>query len=444
MLLRWPNTALVQLTQTNCKTLSQMSNIKKSHILLRAHISYKSSGRFCLMKGLTEQSLDQRASFPPGVLQPGYIRVSAPKNSLCFQTCNGSVEHAGLHVSPRAGPGTKLTITWDRTPVLATSVNVTAPFLGPPKGTGMLKVGFSTTGFRIKPWFWEFRQMKTGPRSPCSTGSHPLSLAHSHFLSFPHSQKPPCRLLETPREDRFLLSSLRPGSTGCLLPFWSVPPSSSRLSLCCFSFQRSPLAHHPHSCSQEGATPVLPEGTTWPQNSSQETTFLPAAQKQDFEKGIRHSKSVYKDSTGLELLPPFVAHYLACSRHSAPGLNEKGPCVLNAAQTLDGGQAWSWKPYLNRQDKRRLVIRRVSNTVGITVHLVKGFQIGTFGCTLKCKKREKKVLSVCVCIYRYLYIFNFFIFISVKGMPGHVAEQLKLYIFLKSSLFVAFYEHITK
>lgn len=29
-------------------------------------------------------------------------------------------------------------------------------------------------------------------------------------------------------------------------------------------------------------------------------------------------------------------------------------------------------------------------------------------------------------------------------MPGHVAEQLKLYILLESSLFLAFYEHIRK
>lgn len=211
-----------------------MPSIEKTLLLLRGSISYESSRHFCPMKGLTEQSLDRRASSSPGVFQPGYLRAAAPKNSLCFQRCNGSAGHAGLRVPPRAGPGTELTVTRDRAPVLSTSVNVTAPFLGPPKGTGMLRVGFSTTGFRTKPWFGEFREVKIRPPSPCSTGSHPLNLAHSNFLSFPHSQQPPRRLLGTPREDLFLLSSVRPAS------ILIGAPSSSRLSLCCFSFLSRP------------------------------------------------------------------------------------------------------------------------------------------------------------------------------------------------------------
>lgn len=423
LLLWWPNTALVQPTRTNCKTLSQTSNIKKSHILLRASFSYKSGGYFCLLKGLTEWSLEPAP--PPGVFQPDYIRVSAPKNSLCFLTCNGSVEHVGLPVPPRAGPGTELIITRDRTPALATSVDATAPFLSPPKETGMLKVGFSTTGFRAKLWFGEFREMEICPLSPCSTGWRPFNLAHSNFSSFPHSRQPPSRLLGTPREHLFLLSSLRPGCTGCLLLFWLVPPHPPGSPFAASPSRGLPFPPPSFILQGRSNSSALPEATTSPQNSSQEATFLPAAQRQNFEQGIRYNKSVYKDSAGYGLLPPFIAHYLACSRHSASRLNKKGSCVLNTARTLHGGQVWSWKTHLNRQDQRRLEIRRVSNAVWTSVRLVQSFQMGTFSHILNCKKREKKVLSVCV--YIYLFIF---ISISIKGMPGDVAEQLKLYLFL--------------
>ena len=170
-----------------------------------------------------EQFLGQRARSSPGVFQPGYIRVSAPKNSHCFETCNGLSGARRSACSPRAGPGTELTITWNRTPVLATSANVTAPFLSQLKGTGMLKVDFSTTGFRTKPWFEKFKEVKICPPSPCSTGSHPFHPAHSISLSFHCSQQPSCRLLGTPREGPSLLSSLRPGCIGCVFPFSSKP-----------------------------------------------------------------------------------------------------------------------------------------------------------------------------------------------------------------------------
>lgn len=86
------------------------------------------------MKDLTECALHQTTSSSPGMSQPGYIRVSAPKTLFAFRHVMYSVEHVDLHVPPRAGPGTELIIAWDRTPAFATSVNTTALFLSPLKG----------------------------------------------------------------------------------------------------------------------------------------------------------------------------------------------------------------------------------------------------------------------------------------------------------------------
>lgn len=111
-----------------------MSNIKKSHILLRASVLYKSGGCFHPVKDLTECALHQRTSSSAGMFQPGHIRVSAPKTLFALRHAMDSVEHVDLHVPPRAGPGTELIIAWDRSPAFATSVNTTAPFLNPLKG----------------------------------------------------------------------------------------------------------------------------------------------------------------------------------------------------------------------------------------------------------------------------------------------------------------------
>lgn len=70
-------------------------------------------------------------------------------------------------------------------------VNVTAPFFSALEVTGMLMVGFSTTGFRTNTWFGEFREMKICPPSPCSTGLHLFNFACSNFSSFPHTQQAP-------------------------------------------------------------------------------------------------------------------------------------------------------------------------------------------------------------------------------------------------------------
>lgn len=64
----------------------------------------------------------------------------------------------------------------------------------------------------------------------------------------------------------------------------------------------------------------------------------------------------------------------------------------------------------------------------ISVHLVKGFQTGMFGCVLNYKeKRGKKV---------FIFIHTIHSFTYRKGISGYVAKQLQL--------FVAFFEHITK
>lgn len=83
---------------------------------------------------------------------------------------------------------------------------------------------------------------------------------------------------------------------------------------------------------------------------------------------------------------------------------------MNAAPTLDGGQACSWKPYLNRKDKQKIEIGRMSNTVWISVHLVKGFQIGIFVSVLNCKKIKNPVLYVCV----YMHTQNIFLLYIYK------------------------------
>lgn len=80
------------------------------------------------MRDLIEWFLQKRDRSSPDVFQPGYIKVSTPKISLAFRHAMASVEHEGLHDPPRAEPDTELTIKRDRTPVLATSDNVVAPF----------------------------------------------------------------------------------------------------------------------------------------------------------------------------------------------------------------------------------------------------------------------------------------------------------------------------
>lgn len=114
--------------------------------------------------------------------------------------------------------------------------------------------------------------------------------------------------------------------------------------------------------------------------------------------------------TVLGFLPPFTGCYLASYQSSTWGLSKKGSCVLNAAPTLDGGQACSWKPYLNRKDKQKIEIGRMSNTVWISVHLVKGFQIGIFVSVLNCKKIKNPVLYVCV----YMHTQNIFLLYIYK------------------------------
>lgn len=136
----------------------------------------------------------------------------------------------------------------------------------------------------------------------------------------------------------------------------------------------------------------------------------------------------------LGFIPPFTGCYLASYQSSTWGLSKKCSCVLNAAPTLDGGQACSWKPYLNRKDKQKIEIGRMSNTVWISVHLVKGFQIGIFVSVLNCKKIKNPVLYVCVYMHTQS-IFLLYIYKRNVRACYRAAESLH---FLKSSLFVAF------
>lgn len=150
---------------------------------------------------------------------------------------------------------------------------------------------------------------------------------------------------------------------------------------------------------------------------------------------VRHNKGVYEDSAALGFLPSFAGFYLACYLVGVALQGpEKGSCMLNAAPTLDGGQACSQKLYLSRKDKQKIEIRRISNTLWISVHLVKAFQTGIFVSVLNCMKiKTQSFLFVYICIHG---IYSFYIY--RKGMSGHVSKQPKLWIFLKSSLFVAF------
>lgn len=164
-------------------------------MLLKASISYKSNGHFYLMRDLIEWFLQKRDRSSPDVFQPGYIKVSTPKISLAFRHAMASVEHEGLHDPPRAEPDIELTIKRDRTPVLATSDNVVAPFFTLPQGNGILKV--------VQ---WDLEQ------------NHGLGNSERFFAAQVHL---PLILLTT----------------------------------CCF-FKRSSLPHQPHSCSREEATHV--------------------------------------------------------------------------------------------------------------------------------------------------------------------------------------------
>lgn len=172
-----------------------MSNLKKSHMLLKARISYKSNGHFYLMRDLIEWFLQKRDRSSPDVFQPGYIKVSAPKTSLCFQTFNG------LSRTWRSAWSSKSrTRHWadhkeGQNSCLGHIRQCGCTFLTLPQGNGILKV--------VQ---WDLEQ------------NHGLGNSERFFAAQVHL---PLILLTT----------------------------------CCF-FKRSSLPHQPHSCSREEATHV--------------------------------------------------------------------------------------------------------------------------------------------------------------------------------------------
>lgn len=174
-----------------------MSNLKKSHMLLKARISYKSNGHFYLMRDLIEWFLQKRDRSSPDVFQPGYIKVSTPKISLCFQTCNG------LSRTWRSAWSSKSrTRHWadhkeGQNSCLGHIRQCGCTFLTLPQGNGILKV--------VQ---WDLEQnhgLGNSERSFCSTGTPSFNLAHQLLLLQEVFPSPPASLMFQGRSNSCVL-----------------------------------------------------------------------------------------------------------------------------------------------------------------------------------------------------------------------------------------------
>lgn len=166
-------------------------------MLLKASISYKSNGHFYLMRDLIEWFLHKRDGSSSDVFQPGYIKVSAPKTSLCFQTFNG------LSTTWRSAWSSK-----SRTRHWADHKEGQNSCLGHIRQCGCTFLHSTTRkwdlkssamGFRTKPWFGKFREIF------CSTGTPSFNLAHHLLLLQEIFPSPPASLMFQGRSNSCVL-----------------------------------------------------------------------------------------------------------------------------------------------------------------------------------------------------------------------------------------------